>query len=172
MKGLAFAVACTLAAAPPTSGVHGELQPAPTVAEGPSDPPGGYRRMGEWREPQPKDGHTEIIIGGVIAPLGAIRTGLGIGQVVAASGENCTNIVVEGFGASEQDCATIRTLGWVGVGYGALMLATGIVLLALGLKRRAEHREWKKAYGLSPRPGWDLARLPPPPNLAPGFNSY
>lgn len=171
MKGVAL-VAAMVVAGPPSTSIAGELEPAPTVAEGPSDPPGGYRRMGEWQEPEPKDGHTEIVIGGIIAPLGAIRTALGIGQVVAASGENCTRLVVEGFGARPEDCETIRVLGWVGVGYGALMLVTGVVTLALGLKRRAEHRRWKEAFGLGPRGHRDLTARLPPPTFNPGFNSY
>lgn len=162
MKTVAWVLAALLAG-PPSTTVVGDLEPAPTVAEGPSDPPGGYHRMGEWSEPEPKDGHAEIVVGGIIAPLGAIRTALGVGQVVAASGENCTRLVVEGFGARPEDCETIRVLGWVGVGYGALMLVTGVVTLALGLKRRAEHRRWKQAFGLGPRGSGDLAsRLPPP----------
>lgn len=129
---VALAVAGTLAAPPP---------------EGPAQPPGGYWDLGEKREPEPKDGQTNLTVGAILLPLGLLRSGAGAVNVYTTTGDRCARI----YGFDPEDCSSFRAYGWWGVGFGGLMAVTGAVFLGIGFKQRAEHNRWKRRYGIALR---------------------
>ncbi|MEZ4450722.1 MAG: hypothetical protein R3B09_14670 [Nannocystaceae bacterium] len=112
---------------------------------------GGYYEGSEVREREPDDGDKQILIGSILAPLGALRAASGVGMLVAAQPGRCQDYY--GKNASESTCSGLRIYSGIRIGLGGLMLATGAVLLSLGLVQRRRHREWKRRYGVAAAPG-------------------
>ena len=131
--GIALALAVTMLAPPVESEVIG-----------------GYHEGSEVREREPDDGDNKVLIGSILAPLGALRAGAAVGMLVAAQPGNCQRFY--GKSVSTGTCASLRIYSWYGVGLGGLMVATGAVFLAMGLVQRRRHREWKRRYGITAAP--------------------
>ncbi|HFE44396.1 MAG TPA: hypothetical protein ENJ18_02735 [Nannocystis exedens] len=129
-----IALALTLAAPPP-----------PT-----EEIPGGYFEFGEVREPEPDRGDTKRLIGSIVFPLGVLRTGAGAAMLLSASPARCQGSF--GQNTSAQTCKNLRTFGWVGIGYGGVMVATGATFLVWGLVLRSRHRAWKRRNNIAIAP--------------------
>ncbi|GEM_PF-3267955 len=97
--------------------------------------PGGYWGLAERRPPEPKDGDEELIMGGVLLSLGVLRAGAGLTTFLAGRPDHCKYDL--------KSCENVRYYGYAGLGFGGLMLGTGIVFLILGQARRERHRRWK-----------------------------
>lgn len=116
--------------------------PAPTP-----DPPGGYWRFGEKREPEPNDGRDNLMIGSIMFSLGVLRTASGVAYVVIAQPERCDDIVR--FGIEPEGCPQVRGFGWAGVAFGGAFLVTGVAMLAIGGAQRKRHRAWQRRHGIA-----------------------
>lgn len=120
--------------------------PAPDAGE----IPGGYYEFGEVREREPEEGDMNRLIGSILFPLGFLRAGGGIAMLLTASPERCKGNY--GQGVADRTCSGLRTYGWVGVGYGGLMVVTGATFLGLGLAQRSRHRAWKRRNNIAIAP--------------------
>jgi hypothetical protein len=123
ISSVAILLAASLIASPPLS----SWQPAPT-------PPGGYWSLGERSEPEPPDGHDALTIGAVVFSLGLIRAGAGGATVYMSTRPELCAI----------DCGSTAAFGWAGVGFGALMFASGLLSMSIGLAQRAKHERWQR----------------------------
>lgn len=112
--------------------------------------PGGYYEFGEVREREPEEGDMNRLIGSILFPLGFLRAGGGIAMLLTASPERCKGNY--GQGVADRTCSGLRTYGWVGIGYGGLMIVTGAAFLGLGLAQRSRHRAWKRRNNIAVAP--------------------
>lgn len=135
---------------------------APSTPPPDPEPPGGYWRFGEKREPEPNDGHDSLLIGSIMLSLGVLRTASGVAYVVIAQPERCDDI--GRFGIEPESCPQVRGFGWAGVAFGGAFLVTGVAMLAIGGVQRKRHRAWQRRYGIALAPvvgrdrlGFDLA---------------
>ncbi|MCB9700351.1 MAG: hypothetical protein H6711_00500 [Myxococcales bacterium] len=113
-------------------------------------PPGGYYELGEVREREPNDGETNTLVGSILFPLGLLRAGAAVAILVTAAPGTCQERY--GTGISDRSCQSLRTYGWVGIGYGGLMAVTGAAFLGIGLVQRSRHRTWKIRNGVTLAP--------------------
>ena len=111
---------------------------------------GGYYERSELREPEPEDGEGRVMIGSILLSLGALRVGVSAGSIVTMAPGRCQEIY--GAAASERTCAGLRTYGYVGVGYGSLMVVTGAVFLGWGLVLRGRYQSWARRRGVAIAP--------------------
>ena len=113
---------------------------------------GGYHEGSEVREREPDDGDTKVLIGSILAPLGVLRAAGAVGMLVAAQPDKCQRFY--GKSATMGTCSSLRIYSYYGIGFGGLMVATGVVFLAIGLVQRRRHREWKRRYGVAAAPAF------------------
>jgi hypothetical protein len=102
--------------------------------------PGGYRGILDTRGPEPRDGEDELGIGAILLPLGILRAGTGV-TAWWIGGPGCDDVAPD-VGVEPSGCPGLRNYGIAGASLGGLMIVTGIVYLAVGARRRAEHRRW------------------------------
>lgn len=112
--------------------------------------PGGYLDSEDLRGSEPDDGHNQVTLGSILFSLGLLRVGAGVVGVVTASPGYCAQVY--GDSASDKTCSGLQVYGGVGIGLGALMSATGVVILSLGLVKRQRHRKWLQERGMTVGP--------------------
>lgn len=114
---------------------------------------GGYHRPGEILEREPPDGHRNVVLGSILVPLGTIATlssAVGIWLTVP---EHCTERLA-GAGITIEDsskCSGVFAFNVARTTYGALMLASGAVILSIGLVQRQRYRAWRLEHGMRAR---------------------
>ncbi|MCH9680476.1 MAG: hypothetical protein K0V04_03500 [Deltaproteobacteria bacterium] len=112
--------------------------------------PGGYHGHGVILERPPPDGHRNVVLGSILFPLGLVATvtsGLGTWATVP---QHCVRRLASiGVNVSGADrCQGVFAFNVVRTSYGALMLISGSVILALGLGQRAKYRAWRQDHGM------------------------
>lgn len=131
----------------------------PVAEYDPSSPvaPGGYWGLGEGPQTAPKDGEDELLAAYLLLPLGTIATASGAVMTYMTMPGHCQTRM-RAFGAKNltaRECKGLLTFNAIRTGYGAGMLISGAVLLAIGLTRKKNHAAWKKSrfrsgLGVSP----------------------
>lgn len=112
--------------------------------------PGGYLDAEDLRGSEPDDGQSKITLGSILFSLGGLRLGAGIVGLVTASPDHCAQVY--GKSAPSSTCTGLRTFGYVGMGFGALMAAGGLGILVHGLVQKHRHRVWMQERGLTVGP--------------------
>lgn len=137
----------------PPAGVAGPAPtPAPTADDDDDDdlddsPIGGYLHATETKELPPPDGHRQIIAGSILVPLGTLATATGALSVWATNPDHCRERLDRlGSQMDDKHCPGLYVLNIIRVSYGSLMLASGAVLLGIGLNNRKRHREWNAKH--------------------------
>ncbi|MBL4686577.1 MAG: hypothetical protein JKY37_18420 [Nannocystaceae bacterium] len=116
--------------------------------------PGGYWGPTDTREPQPSDGRRKILIGSIVAPLGLLAGTTGAVFTYLSVPEHCVQRYAGiGIDVQRSRCGGLLTLNAIRTGYGALMVVTGVVFLALGLSEKKERREWDSRHSSAWRRG-------------------
>ena len=113
------------------------------VAPPAPEAPGGYWRLGERVEPEPKDGREALFIGTLLTGVGALRAGSAVGGLLAA-GDQCASFDRLGISLDAAACRGYRNYSWVNLGVGSAFVLTGVVYLALGAHRRSRHNAWTR----------------------------
>lgn len=146
------------AAGTPPEDATDETAPAPAPAVPPEETDfsqglGGYHRPGEVIERPPPDGHKEIVAGSILVPLGTLATitsAVGAWLTVpahCAERLGSVGVTVE----DSSSCSGVFTFNVIRTTYGALMLASGSVILSIGLVRRERYRRWRLERGMKAR---------------------
>ncbi len=119
-------------------------EPAPAGDDDLEDGPiGGYLHATETKEIPPPDGHRQIIAGSILLPLGTLATATGALSVWATNPDHCRERLDRlGSGIDEKHCPGLYVLNIIRVTYGSLMVASGAVLLGVGLHNRERNRKW------------------------------
>ncbi|HRI09483.1 MAG TPA: hypothetical protein PKW35_16795 [Nannocystaceae bacterium] len=120
------------------------------AAPPPDEVIGGYHDRTELRAPEPEDGEGRVMIGSILFSLGLLRVGVSAASVATTSPTRCHSVY--GSSVSDRTCNGLRTFGYVGIGYGTLMVGTGVAFLAWGLLLRERHREWVRRRGVAIAP--------------------
>ncbi len=121
--------------------------------------PGGYHGHGVILERPPVDGQRNLVVGSILFPLGTIATiTSGVGAWATVPAHCVRRLASIGIEISSPDrCQGLFAFNVVRTSYGALMLVTGAVIMALGLRQRAIYRKWRHDHGmratLLPTPG-------------------
>ncbi|MCA9651397.1 MAG: hypothetical protein H6712_22645 [Myxococcales bacterium] len=114
---------------------------------------GGYHRPGEILEREPNDGYRNIVVGSILVPLGTIATVTSAAGVWLTVPAHCTERLA-GLGVTIDDpssCSGVFTFNVIRTTYGALMLASGAVILSIGLVQRQRYRKWRLEHGMRAR---------------------
>lgn len=139
-------------AASPAAPARTHDVPADDFEAEPSVAPGGYYGHGVILERAPPDGQRRIIVGSILVPLGTIATvssAVGTWLTVPAHCER--RLGAAGIEADGSRCQGLFTFNLVRVSYGALMLASGATILALGIIQRERYRKWRHEHGMRAR---------------------
>jgi hypothetical protein len=114
--------------------------------------PGGYHGHGVILERAPPDGQRRILVGSILAPLGAIATVSSAVGLWLTMPQHCTRrLGSTGIEPTAAHCEGLFAFSVVRVSYGALMLGTGATILALGIIQRERYRKWKHGHGMRAR---------------------
>ena len=130
-------------------------EPAAAAPAGDDDdledgPIGGYLHATETKEIPPPDGHRQIIAGSILLPLGTLATATGALSVWATNPDHCRERLDRlGSGIDEKHCPGLYVLNIIRVTYGSLMVASGAVLLGIGLHNRDRSRKWHAQHHTS-----------------------
>lgn len=119
--------------------------PPPTAFD-PTLPPGGYWGPGEGPERPPRDGDEELLVGALLTPLGVIQTVSSAVMLHLFEPSRCAARGALGQDLERDQCRSLFILNAVRTAYGAATLASGVVLLGVGLHRRERHREWRRRH--------------------------
>lgn len=111
--------------------------------------PGGYHGFGVILERPPPDGHNRIVVGSILVPLGAIATvSSAVGTWLSVPAHCAERLAATGVEADAERCQGLFTFNVIRVSYGALMLASGATILALGIIQRERYRKWRHEHGM------------------------
>lgn len=134
----------------PQFGTPGETSsdvgPAPRSMDD-SGAPGGYWGPTDTKDLEPPDGRRRILIGSIVLPLGVIATVTGAVATYFTVPDHCVDRLGSiGVDAKQSRCKGLYALNIVRTTYGSLMIVTGAVFLALGVRDRKANREWHKHH--------------------------
>lgn len=132
----------------PAAGVPGPATGGP-VSDA-SSVPGAYWAIGE-RDPGPPDGHGYIVAGSILVPLGLLATVSGGVFVYLFDPARCPESLPS-YDLSVESCRGLFQYNIAQTAYGAGMLISGSVILAIGLARRSKFRAWQREHGLAVMP--------------------
>jgi len=129
-------------------------EPAPIAEPSLDTPPGGYWGPTDTKELPPSDGRRKILIGSILAPLGALATASGGAFTYLTVPGHCVErLAGVGIETTGDRCKGLFTLNIIRTTYGGLMLITGTVFVVLGLRERDRRREWDSHHTAArPRP--------------------
>jgi hypothetical protein len=114
--------------------------------------PGGYHGHGVILERPPPDGHNRIVVGSILVPLGTIATVTSaVGTWLTVPQHCARRLATVGIEADAARCQGLFAFNVVRVSYGALMLASGATILALGILQRERYRKWRHGHGMRAR---------------------
>ncbi len=127
--------------------------PADDFESHPGTAPGGYYGHGVILEREPPDGRSQIVVGSILVPLGTLAAVSSAGGVWLYAPAHCEERLAR-LGtplAEDGSCTGAFTLNVIRTTTGALMLASGATILAIGLVRRQRYRKWRNEHGLRAR---------------------
>jgi hypothetical protein len=137
------------AAAPPRDPKADELDDGPI---------GGYLHVTETKELPPPTGERKLLAAYILLPLGTLATITGAVSTWVTDPDHCQERLGKLASSIDQDsCPGLHVLNIIRTTYGSLMIASGAVLLGIGLRDKKRHREWKARHhsrvvpALSPR---------------------
>ena len=110
-------------------------------------------KANEILEREPNDGYRNIVVGSILVPLGTIATVTSAAGVWLTVPAHCTERLA-GLGVTIDDpssCSGVFTFNVIRTTYGALMLASGAVILSIGLVQRQRYRKWRLEHGMRAR---------------------
>jgi len=127
--------------------------PADDFESQPGIAPGGYHGHGVILERAPPDGRSQIVVGSILVPLGILAAASSAGGVWLYAPAHCEERLAS-IGTPIKEggsCTGAFTLNVIRTTTGALMLASGATILAIGLVRRERYRKWRIGHGLRAR---------------------
>lgn len=126
--------------------------PADDFEAEPSLAPGGYYGHGVILERPPPDGRNRIVVGSILVPLGTLATiSSAVGTYMTVPAHCAERLGAAGIEATASKCKGLFTFNVIRTTYGALMLASGATILALGIIQRERYRKWRHAHGMRAR---------------------
>lgn len=136
------------------SGESGAASPPAGESEAPLGPTvGGYYGPTDTKEVAPKDGQQKLIIAYILLPLGTLATVSGAASVWLTDPSHCPERLGRfGGDVNPKQCRGLQIWNIVRTTYGSLMVASGAVLLGLGLHERKRYREWRRQHGAFVQP--------------------
>jgi hypothetical protein len=127
---------------PPPPATH-DPQAQPQFRDGVA--PGGYWDPGEAPEIAPNDGAEQRLAGTIMVPLGLLTVASAAPMIYLTMPGHCMERTSKvGFDLDAKECEGLLILNSIRVGYGALAVISGAVLLGIGIKRKRELEEWKR----------------------------
>jgi hypothetical protein len=123
--------------------------PADDFEAEPRVAPGGYYGHGVILERPPPDGRNRIIVGSILVPLGTLATVTSaVGTWLTVPAHCGRRLASAGIEADAARCQGLFTFNVIRTTYGALMLASGATVLALGIIQRERYRSWRRQHGM------------------------
>lgn len=115
--------------------------------------PGGYLGPTDTKEVAPKDGERKLLVAYIVLPLGTLAMVSGAVATWFTHPDHCQERLGRvGNDINPKQCRGLWILNIVRTTYGSMMIASGAVLLGLGLRERKRYREWTRKHGAFVQP--------------------
>jgi hypothetical protein len=129
----------------------GPARPASPDTDG--SVPGGYLGPTDTKEVAPKDGERKLLVAYIVLPLGTLAMVSGAVATWFTHPDHCQERLGRvGNDINPKQCRGLWILNIVRTTYGSMMIASGAVLLGLGLREKKRYREWKRKHGAFVQP--------------------